>query len=843
MKTNYSRCILLLITVLTLSSWTLPAQTPQRWTSAEIHQGIKKLNFLGSALYVAAHPDDENTRMIAYLANEVKANTAYLSMTRGDGGQNLIGPEIRELLGVIRTQELLAARRTDGGNQFFTRANDFGYSKHPDETFNIWNKEEVLADVVWTIRKWQPDIIINRFDHRTPGRTHGHHTGSAMLSVEAFDLAGDPEAFPEQLQYLDTWQPTRQYFNTSWWFYGSRERFAEADKTNLASVDVGVYYPFKGKSNTEIAAESRSMHKCQGFGSAGSRGSEQEYVEFIQGERAPDKNSLFSGINTTWSRVPGGAPIGDMVTAMEEEFDYDDPSAILPELLAVYNRINDLEDGYWKRVKLAETKELIAACMGLFLEAKAENASATPGETLELELEMINRSPVAATLKRFHIQPLGFDSTLQMPLKNNQSNRLFKTVRFPEDMAYTNPYWLNEPAELGMYTVKDQLLRGLPETPRAFRVAFELDIDGTDLRFEREVIYKETDPVAGEVYQPFEITPPVFVNIAEPVYIFTGDAAQEINLRLKSGRADVAGQVSLELPQGWRSEPASIDFGLELKGAEQTVSFKLFPPADASEGQVLPKVKLSDGKVYDRSIVSIAYDHIPTQTILQKAASRIVKLDLEKRGERIGYIMGAGDAIPQSLEQIGYQVDLLADEDITPENLKQYDAVITGIRAYNTNERIKFHQEKLLNYVADGGTMIVQYNTTRRLKMPSAEIGPYPLQLSRDRVAVEKAEVRILQPDHPVLNFPNKITQADFENWVQERGLYFPDEWDSAYTAILSSNDPGEDPKDGGLLVAEHGDGYFIYTGYSWFRELPAGVPGAFRLFANLISIGEAPRP
>ena len=250
------------------------------------HEAIQKLNFLGSALYVAAHPDDENTRLIAYLANEVKANTAYLSMTRGDGGQNLIGPEIRELLGVIRTQELLAARRVDGGNQMFTRANDFGFSKHPDETMEIWNKDEIMADVIWAIRKWQPDIIVNRFTHeydpKWAGRMHGHHTASAMLSHEAFDLAGRKDVYPEQLDKVDVWQPRRLFFNTSWWFYGSRENFAKADKSRLLGVDVGVYYPIKGKSNTEIAAESRSMHKCQGFGSAGTRGSSMEYLEKIK---------------------------------------------------------------------------------------------------------------------------------------------------------------------------------------------------------------------------------------------------------------------------------------------------------------------------------------------------------------------------------------------------------------------------------------------------------------------------------------------------------------------------------------------------------------------------------
>jgi len=815
------------------------AQAPKQWTSGDIHSGIEKLNFLGSALYVAAHPDDENTNMISYLANERKARTAYLSMTRGDGGQNLIGPEIRELLGIIRTQELLAARRIDGGSQMFTRANDFGYSKHPDETFRIWNEEAVMADVVWAIRKWRPDVIINRFDHRSPGSTHGHHTGSAMLSVRAYDMAGDPNVYPEQLEYVEPWQPERTFFNTSWWFYGSQEAFNEADKSRLLGIDVGVFYPQKGLSNTEISAMSRSMHKCQGFGRLGSRGSDMEYIELIKGSMPDDKEDLFEGINTTWSRVEGGAPIGKMVAKLARDYQMDDPAASVPALLEIYQRIKALPEGYWRNVKLAETQQLIEAAMGLFLEAITEDFSATPGEELEIAIEMINRADVEATLKSLEILPLGTDTSLNLELDFNTTKKLFKTVMLPEDMPYSNPYWLNEPAELGMYNVSEQLLRGLPETPRPLRLAFNLNIAGTDLQIVKDVTFKRADPVAGEVYRPFEVVPPVSTSLPEPVYIFANDNAQVVNVVVKAGRADISGEAMLDLPKGWRSEPARVDFELPLKGESITIPFRLYPPGMQSVGQVKPLVELSNGQVYQQEMVLIEYDHIPTQTILREAQSKIVKIDIEKKGERVGYIAGAGDAIPQSLQQIGYEVEMLDDADINLENLQQYDAVIMGIRAYNVNDNLKFYQQSLMDYVEQGGTMIVQYNTNRRLKVDQEKIGPYPLEISRDRVTVEEAEVRFLAPDHPVLNTPNKITQADFENWVQERGLYFPDQWDEKYTPILSSNDPGESPKDGGLLVAPYGKGHYIYSGYSWFRELPAGVPGAFRLFANMISIGK----
>ncbi len=831
----------LLLLMLLLAVQSAFAQSPKRWTSGEIHEAIQKLNFLGSVLYVAAHPDDENTRLIAYLANEVKAETAYLSITRGDGGQNLIGPEISELLGVIRTQELLAARRIDGGNQMFTRANDFGFSKHPDETLTIWNKDAVLSDVIWAIRKWQPDVIINRFDHESAGRTHGHHTASAMLSYEAFDLAGKKDVYPEQLKYVEPWQPRRLFFNTSWFFYGSQEAFEKADKSDFISFDVGVYYPIKGKSNNEIAAESRSMHKCQGFGSAGTRGSEKEYIKLLKGD-LPDNTNLFAGINTTWTRVPGGEPIGKILAAVEREFDYQNPGASVPKLVQAYKLINALPDGYWKRVKQAETEVAIRACMGLFVAAIAKDYSAVPGQQIEMNIEVTNRSNAGLVLQSVVFLPENKERLIGEKMLNNQPFLSQHRVLIPDDIPQTNAYWLNKEWELGMYTVEDQLWRGLPETPRSFRVRFNFLVEGTPMALESDVIFKRTDDVKGEVYRPFEITPPVFANFVEKVYVFSNDAPQTVEVLLKAGAPDVVGSVALQHPKGWRVEPEKIDFSLKLKGEEQLVRFQLFPPEAQSEGKIQPIVTVN-GKDYNREIVLIEYDHIPTQTILRESASKVVKIDLKKAGDRIGYIMGAGDNIPASLKQIGYNVILLEENDLTPENLQQFDAIIMGVRAYNTKTRLRFAQPNLLKYVENGGTLIIQYNTSNDLVLPIDELAPYPLKLSRDRVTVEAAEVHFLKPEHPVLNNPNKITAKDFAGWVQERGLYFPNQWDERFEAILSCNDPGEPARDGGLLIAKYGSGYYIYTGYSFFRELPAGVPGAFRLFANMISIGKELKP
>ncbi len=831
------------IALLALTGFSLCAQAPKKWTSGDIHEAIQKLNILGSVLYVAAHPDDENTRLIAYLSNELKVNTAYLSLTRGDGGQNLIGTEIRELLGVIRTQELLAARRIDGGNQLFTRANDFGYSKHPDETLKIWNKEEVLADVIWAIRKWQPDVIINRFNHRSAGRTHGHHTSSAILSYEAFDKTADPTIYPEQLQHVDIWQPKRLFFNTSWWFYGSREKFEKADKSKMMSVDVGVYYPIKGKSNTEIAAESRSMHKCQGFGSMGTRGAMQEYLELLKGDMPNNREDIFGGINTTWTRVKGGAPIGKLLQKVEKDFQYTTPANSIPDLVKAYQLIKNLPEGYWKKVKLGEIKAVIKACAGLYMEVVADDYSATPGQAIALNMEVVNRSSANIALKGFNILPLNVDSSLNLALENNQVNKIGQKITLPKDIAHTNPYWLNEKSELGMYTVKEQVMRGLPETPRTLKVQFDLQIEKTPISLISEVVFKKSDPVKAEIYRPFEIIPPVFANISEKVYVFANNEPKMVNVLLKAGKTDVRGKVELCHPEGWKVAPEVIDFELKLKGEEQLVSFQLYPSEKQEENFVVPLVKLDDGQSFTDGAIFIEYDHIPTQTIIRDASAKVVRIDLKKEGENIGYIMGAGDEIPASLQQIGYKVHELEDAEIISGNLQKYDAIILGIRAYNTVDRLKFYQPKLLNYVKNGGTMIVQYNTAHRLKIDREQIAPYPLKLSRDRVSVEEASVKLLAPKHPVLNYPNKINEKDFEGWVQERGLYFPNEWSENYTAILSSNDPGEKPKEGGLLVAKYGEGYYIYSGYSWFRELPAGVPGAYRLFTNLISIGKGTRP
>ena len=809
------------------------AQQPQKLSSVEIYNQIQKLNFLGSVLFVAAHPDDENTRLISYLSNEKKAQTTYLSLTRGDGGQNLIGSELRELLGVIRTQELIEARKIDGGQQMFSRANDFGFSKNPDETLQIWDKNEVLSDVVWAIRKLQPDVIINRFDHRSPGTTHGHHTSSAMLSFEAFDKVNDPSFYPEQLKLVTTWQPKRIFFNTSWWFYGSKEKFEKADKSNLTQFQMGVYYPAVGKSNQEIAALSRSRHQSQGFGSSGTRGNEDEYLEFLKGVAPKDKTNIFDGIDTSWNRIKGGKEIGTILSLVEKNFDFKNPSASIPELIKAYVLIQKLDESHWKNVKTEEIKKIIASCAGLYLEAIANNQEATLNSTIKVKLEAINRSSVKMSWKSYDTFPSNLVSFIEIPLENNKNNSKNIEIKLDDKLDFTDPYWLKQKGTIGMYRVDNQKNIGIPDVLRQTKVIFFIEINGVEIPFERNVVYKTNDDVKGEVYQPLDIVPTVTSAITEKVYIFNNDKSKEIAVKIKAGKENITGFATLDAPKNWTISPASIPFSLTRKGEEQTVLFSVTPSKQASE-IVLKSILTVDGKTFDKNQIDINYNHIYKQIVLKQAEAKAIKLDIKTNNEKIAYIMGAGDEVPKCLTQMGYQVFIIKAEEISTEKLKDFDVVITGIRAYNVVTALGFKQNILFDFVKSGKTMIVQYNTLDDLV--TKDLAPFPLKISRDRVTEENATVTFLVPEHPILNIPNKITAKDFEGWTQEQGLYYPDEYDAAFTPILSAHDKGETDKKGALLVAKYGKGNYIYTGLSFFRELPEGVAGAYRLLANIIS-------
>lgn len=807
------------------------AQQPQKSTASEIYESIQKLNFLGSVLYIAAHPDDENTKVITHLANHTKAQVTYLSITRGDGGQNLIGNELRDLLGVIRTYELLEARKTDGGKQHFTRAVDFGYSKHPDETFAIWNKDEILSDVVLTIRKLQPDIIINRFDHRTPGSTHGHHTAAGILGFEAFDLAGNKNAFPNQLSLYSQWQPKRLFFNTSWWFYGSQENFEKADKSNLVNLATGKFYPSLGLSNSEIAALSRSKHSSQGFGNTGARGNETEYLELLKGDFPKDNTHIFDGIDTSWNRIEGGQNIGKILYQVEKEYNFKNPAASVPQLIEAYKLLKNRTD-HWGKIKTQEIKEIIAQCSGLFLEAVTHNQNASPEEEITLKLEAINRSDITIQLEDISFQGKTFLKNPQ-PLSNNQSFIVQEKTVLLANTSYTSPYWLQEKATTGLHTVSEMELIGLPIVEMPFPVTFQLNILGEKISLERNLVYKYNSPVNGETYQPFQVLPQITGKFEEKVILFPNEKSKEVNVIVQAQKQGISGRVFIEHPDNWIvSAPQNFEF--TEKGEEKTFTFTVTPPKNQTESSFQLAMNI-DGTIYHHEIITIDYNHIPYQKVLVNAEAKVSKIELTKKGENIGYITGAGDAVPDALRQIGYQVTEIYPETMTQESIQNFDAIVLGIRAYNTVKSLQFKQQLLFDYVKNGGNVIVQYNTSRELLFD--EIAPYPITLSRDRVTDENARVTFINPSHKVLNYPNKITEADFNYWIQERGLYFANQWAEEFTPILQMNDSGEKPMQGSLLIAQHGKGYFTYTGLSFFRQLPEGVSGAYRLFTNLLSL------
>ncbi|HEU4595809.1 MAG TPA: PIG-L family deacetylase [Pyrinomonadaceae bacterium] len=821
----------LLLSIFCLSALPARAQPPEVLSASETQLTLKKLQVLGSALYVAAHPDDENTALLAYLASERGVRAAYLSVTRGDGGQNLIGTEKGALLGLLRTQELLAARRVDGAEQFFTRAVDFGFTKSAEETLRIWGREAALADVVWVIRRFRPDVIITRFPTTGEGG-HGQHTASAILAREAFDAAGDPARFPEQLRHVKPWKPKRILWNA---FSRAGERPKDADR--MPSADVGAYNPLLGKSYTEIAAQSRSQHKSQGFGSAERRGASVNYFTHLAGEEA--RADIFDGVDLSWRRVAGGEAVGRLLQQAASEYRASNPQAILPLLLRAQRELSKLqgEDAPLLEAKREQLSAVIRSCAGLWAEAVAAEPYATPGADMRVNVTLVNRSDFPLRLEQVAAGG-GALREVGTELKNNQPSTT--EVIVPAPRAYSQPYWLRAEPGAGMFVVAEQALVGEPSALNPMRVLAVLGAgtEGDKLRLELPVLFRWTDRVQGELYRPVAVVPPVAVNLPERVLVFPDRAPKQLQVSLRSNvAAETKGTLRLKLPAGWSSAPASLPVTLTKRDEELKVSFNVTPPANASQGTLAAEFE-TGGQLLSEGFAEIDYPHITRQTLFPPAEARLVRVDLQRRGGRVGYVMGSGDEIPEALRQVGYDVTLLSDEDLENADLGKFDAVIAGVRAYNTRAALRRQQRRLLEYVERGGTYVVQYNTSERA-LDSFGLGPYPFKLSPERVTVEEAPVALLAPQDALLNEPNRITPADFDGWVQERGLYFPSEWDARYQPLFASHDPGEAEKRGSTLVARHGRGTYIYTSLAWFRQLPAGVPGAYRLFVNLISAGK----
>jgi LmbE family N-acetylglucosaminyl deacetylase len=807
---------------------------PEIMNAAEIRLALEKLGMVGTALYVGAHPDDENTAMLAWLSKGRKVRTIYLSLTRGDGGQNLMGSDTGERLGVIRTQELLAARRVDGAEQRFTRALDFGFSKNSDETLRMWGHDRILEDVVWAIRRLEPDVIITRFPpDSTAG--HGHHAASAILAAEAFRAAADSTRFRDQLLWFPPWQAKRLLWNVF--------RFGNAppDETpGRLSADLGAYDPLLGESYTEIAGRSRSYHKTQGFGAAERRG---PFVNtFVLRDGEPARKDLFDGVDLTWNRLPHGALIAPLVAQAQREFDPEHPAALIPLLLRIHAILVTMHDDPRAAEKSLEVEELIRSCAGLWIEAIASRPQVTPGAPLRIVTSALARAATPLELERLELLRFGIQSSTveehpaPRPLAANVALTDTFDIQVPLDADSVQPYWLRRPSAGAWYEIEDPLMTGVPENLPSLVMRFHVDANGEHLNLDVPVVYRWVDPVAGERYRALDVVPPVALSFDRGVYLFSDSRPRTVEVTVRSADVPISGNLVLDLPAGWKSSPERIPLALAGGEADTVVTFRVTPAAGPAAATVTAAFEMEQGRRWTQQRITLDYPHVPMQTLLPPAQSRLVHADVRVSGREIGYLMGSGDQVPDALEQMGLHATLLDDATVERGDLSRFPVIVAGVRAYNTRPRLLAHQRRLLDWVAAGGRLVVQYQTVNPAF--ERELGPAPLRITNQRVTVEEAPVTALDPASPLLHTPNPIGPSDYEGWVQERGLNFAGTWDPIYHPVLSCHDPGEPPRDGGLLVARYGKGTFVYTGYSWFRELPAGVPGAWRLFANLVSGG-----
>lgn len=809
---------------------------------------MQKLAVVGSVLYVAAHPDDENTRLISYLSNGAKVRTGYLSLTRGDGGQNLIGPELGAGLGVIRTQELLEARRVDGGEQFFSRAVDFGYSKGPAETLAKWGENEVLSDVVRVIRKFRPDVIVTRFDADGSGG-HGHHTAATLLARKAFALAADPDAFPEQ--GLAPWQTRRLFFNASIWWRRDVRAHARDHPDRWVVVNVGGYDPLLGASYTELAGRARSQHRSQGFGSEQPWGPLDEYLRLDLGKELAEPD-MFDSIDLTWDRIPGGAAVGQSIQTLIDAYNPARPEESmvgLTKLLATLWETRgelqiDSAGRAWIERTIQGVEELILQVTGTVIEVRAPKPTLAVGESMETQFEAMQRGPGSGFLWTTSQSPSPVENGT---VKAAPSKTLSRTGRFPAEAAVGSvrplgvdePYWLTSPFRTLYspppgYDGTEAISR--PHVPFSLFPAVETGGDRYPLLHpQRYLMHTWVERVEGQRSRPVVVTPIASLTPADPVTLVTGETA-EVVVEVQSMTDDLSGEVTVAVPAGWSvtSRPHAIDsLG---RGERRRLTFRLRRGEDATWGPLRFRMEGPSGRA-DRTMHVIDYSHIVPQVWYSPAETRLVPLDVEVSVQSVGYIDGAGDDVPRALRRLGLRVDKVDPATAEPADLAKFDAIVVGIRAYNTVDAMARLQPSLMDYVKAGGTLVAQYNTASRdMVIDPRRIGPYPFQLTRGRVTVEEAPATFLLPNHPALNVPNRITAADFDGWVQERGLYFAGDLDPSYTAPIAWNDPGEAPLNGALISCDHGEGRFIYTGISFFRELPAGVPGAYRLFANLLA-------
>jgi LmbE family N-acetylglucosaminyl deacetylase len=797
---------------------------------AAILQDLHSFNDLGSVLHIAAHPDDENTQLLTYLARGRGCRTAYLSLTRGDGGQNLLGPEFGETLGLLRTQELLAARRLDGARQYFTRAIDFGFSKDYVKTVQIWDKQQVLSDVVRVIRTFRPDVIVTRFSP-LPSGTHGHHTASAFLALEAFKLAGNREAFPEQLTDLNPWQPKRILMNGG----GGGGRGGAALRLDIGGNDPVLHVPF-----SDIASRSRAMHKTQGFGNfggggggRGGGGARQESFQLLDGQAAT--KDIFEGIDTTWARVPGGADIGPMTEKVIAEFDAKNPAASVPALLTLRSRVPFSTKDVVVNDKRQQLDRVLIACLGLEVTTVVPQAEIVPGEALKMHHSAIEHSSVPVKWVAMRYPGIGNEIKAATDLTANQPAARDAAETLPVTTPLSQPYWLRKDHTEGLFTVSEPYLIGRPENPPVLPVEFVFEVGGQTLVVADEPV----QVVMGhtkEIRRRLEVIPPVSLSCGSAVELFAPGAKKPVTVEVTASRADTAGELKLDAPADWKVEPANQPFKLGAIGERARFTFTVTAPSKPTTGRITARVQVG-GATFSNQRLELHYDHLPPLLLQPEARIKAVCLDLAVAGKKVGYVPGAGDSVADSLKQMGYEVTQLTGADLTADKLRDFDAIVIGVRAFNTRKDLAANMPALFAFVEGGGNVVVQYNRPNGLV--TNKIAPFDLRVGQERVTDKDSKMTFLAPEHPALNVPNKITAADFEGWVQERGIYFPSSWGKQFTPLFACNDPDSDPLKGGTLVAQHGKGYFVYTSYSWFRQLPDGVPGAYRIFANLVSLGK----
>lgn len=832
---------------------------------------LRQMDGVKRVLMIGAHPDDEDTSLLAQLARGMGAETAYLSLTRGEGGQNLIGPELWDGLGIIRTGELEAARKLDGGRQYFTRAFDFGFSKRADETLEFWHEDELLADVVWVIRTFRPQVIVSVFTG-TPQDGHGHHQAAGIVAREAFEAAGDPTRFPEQLALgVEAWSPLKLYG-------GVWRRPEEA----TVRFETGTFDPLLGRSVLQLAMESRSAHRSQDMGSAqplGPRTSGARLERDRTGGDPDGTGGLFAGVDTTLAGVaaglgePAAGRVGPRLEAYRAAvararrgLGGEDPfGAVAPLVEAVAQLRGALDEAgaqapaSFRRVlegRLGLADRALLSAAGVVLDVRAATDLVTPGESVRVTGYAWNGGPlrlsgadVALALPEgWQAEPRGVQGLeADGSLAPGRVATWTWDVAIPTDADLSRLYYLREPRDGAWYRwPADARLWGLPRDPAPVEGVFAVSmVSGPSAASVRRAIpwsFVGVNPARGEFRRPVLVVPQVSVAVTPGAMAWpvdeTGARTLTVGLRGGSG-GGVRGAVALEAPAGWTVTPARAPFELEGRGAERALTFQARPAPGIAPGAYIFRAVATtdDGRRFDEGYTLVDYEHVDRTALFAPAEARVTVLPVRvAEGIRVGYVMGTGDDGPEAIRQLGASVTLLGPDVVRSGDFSAYDVVVLGVRAYESRDDLKVANAQLLDFARSGGTVVVQYN---QFDYPQGGYAPYPVAMQRParRVAEEDASVTLLHPEAPVFTTPNRITGEDFQGWVQERGLYFLSEWDPAYMPLLEMNDTGEPPARGSLLVARVGEGVYAYVALSLFRQWSATVPGAYRLWANLLSL------